>query len=139
MYHTHVPYKRIMEMRKLQSELQCLLGFLHLTKADVGLTVLSSLQPSLQARHRNPNHNHHNHDEIISNRNHTENSRTNLLSRRLSALSESFMFFFVYPEIWYDILRQVTAASFRIFTESTYTAVPHSKLYDPIHGLEIAC
>jgi hypothetical protein len=58
-----------MEMRKLQSESQCLLGFLHLTQANTGLTVLSSPQPSLQARHRNPNHNHHNHDEIINNRN----------------------------------------------------------------------
>ena len=52
-------------MRKLQNESQCLLGFHHLTQANTGLTVLSSPQPSLQARRRNINHNHHNHDEIF--------------------------------------------------------------------------
>jgi hypothetical protein len=59
-YYTYVPYKRRKEMRKLQIELHCLLRFLHLTQANAGLAVLSSPRPSLQARHRNPNHNHHN-------------------------------------------------------------------------------
>jgi hypothetical protein len=75
-YHTYVPYERILEMRKLQSESQCLLRFLRLTQANTRLTVLCSPQPSLQARHRNPNHNHHNHDEIFNNRNNIPWSRT---------------------------------------------------------------